>query len=101
MFRDPERCIQRILHAFAAAELASASAMVHETVDGIRELEQPPQRYGRPDDVDYEYDKARLLLPQMHSEINDKMRDITSTFVRRSVSWRCEHRRRRGCRCTN
>jgi hypothetical protein len=85
VFRDRERCIQQILDAFAAAVPAPAGEATDETVEELRELEQPPKRYGRPNDVDYEYDKVRLFLPQMDDAVDAAMGDMTSTFVRWSV----------------
>ncbi|KID60053.1 hypothetical protein MBR_10470, partial [Metarhizium brunneum ARSEF 3297] len=85
MFRDPEACIQQIVDAFAAAVPASESKALLETEDEVREHERPPQRCGRPNDTDYRYDKTRLFLPQMHADVYSEMREMTSTFVRRSV----------------
>ncbi|OAQ60878.1 hypothetical protein VFPPC_01919 [Pochonia chlamydosporia 170] len=85
VFRDPEACVQQKLDAFAAAVPASESEALLETEDEVREHERPPQRCGRPNDTDYRYDKTRLFLPQMHADVYGEMREMRSTFVRRSV----------------
>ncbi|KID94655.1 hypothetical protein MAJ_09375, partial [Metarhizium majus ARSEF 297] len=85
VFRDPEACVQQILDAFAAAVPASESEALHVIGDEVREHEQPPQRCGRPNDNDYQYDKTRLFLPQMHDEVYSEMGEMTSTFIRWSV----------------
>lgn len=85
VFRDPEACVQQILDAFAAAVPASESEALHVIGDEVREHEQPPQRCGRPNDNDYQYDKTRLFLPQMHDEVYSETGEMTSTFIRWSV----------------
>jgi hypothetical protein len=85
VFRDPEKCIQQILDAFAAGVQASTSDTLHETADDIIKPENPPKRHGTPRQVDYEYDKTRLFLPQMQDELSGEMGAMTSTFVRWSV----------------
>ncbi|MBP0583553.1 DUF3723 domain-containing protein, partial [Labrys sp. LIt4] len=53
--------------------------------DDIIKPENPPKRHGTPRQVDYEYDKTRLFLPQMQDELSGEMGAMTSTFVRWSV----------------
>ncbi|KJZ70775.1 hypothetical protein HIM_09825 [Hirsutella minnesotensis 3608] len=84
-YRDQEGCIQQIIAAFAAAVPVSESDEVVGGQGDIRERDQPPKRYGRPNTLDHDYDKALLFLPQMENEIDAERTEITSTFIRWSV----------------
>jgi hypothetical protein len=84
VFHDWEGCVRNILNAFAVAVPVSATETA-EVGDELKGTRRPPQRYGRPRNVDYENDKAGLFLPQMHEKISNEMEEMTSTFVRWSV----------------
>ena len=82
VFHDAESCIQKIQEAFAAAVPAPEGKTAQGACDEVRQLEEPPRRYGRPIARDNEYDKSRLFLPRMQEELNGDLGEMTSTFVR-------------------
>ncbi|KAK2598197.1 hypothetical protein QQS21_005674 [Conoideocrella luteorostrata] len=79
-FHDLERCVQQILDVVASAAPAFPTKIAPR--DEVRETEMQLKRCGRPNDVDYKYNEARLFLPHMHDEINNEMGEMASTFIR-------------------
>ncbi|KKO96911.1 hypothetical protein THAR02_10986 [Trichoderma harzianum] len=84
-FRDRDICIQQIVDVFHSAALVPTDKMADGKMETGRENGQSPNRYGRPNNADYEIDRTRLFLPQMSDDIDMEMGQMTSTFVRWSV----------------
>ncbi|KAM4061323.1 hypothetical protein HRG_007403 [Hirsutella rhossiliensis] len=77
---DQEECIQQILGAFAAAIPSPRSSGLVAGQEVTREHDQPPKRYGRPNALDHDYDKAHLFLPQMQDEVDVERKEIDSLY---------------------
>lgn len=85
-FRDRDICIQQIVDVFHSAAVVPTDKMADGKMETGRENGQSPNRYGRPNNADYEIDRTRLFfLPQMSDDIDMEMGQMTSTFVRWSV----------------
>ncbi|KAL7940674.1 hypothetical protein V8C42DRAFT_336844 [Trichoderma barbatum] len=84
-FRNQDRCIEQIVSLFESAVPVSINETADTALETIRENDQPPNRYGRPNNADYEFDKTRLFLPHMRDDVDVELSEMTSTFVRWSV----------------